>query len=90
MRLELRLPQVKPDEICPPTVCHYPNCGGEQLQLHQVVAKPVRDTVFQQVFGHRYRCLRCGRTFRVYPTGVNQAPTSLRVKGLGVLLYLWG
>lgn len=90
MRLELRLPVVKPDEISPPTVCPYPDCGGEHLQLHQVVVKPVRDTVFEQVLAHRYRCLRCGRTFRVYPTGVNHAPTSLRLKGLAVLLYLLG
>jgi hypothetical protein len=90
MRLELRLPVVKPDEIRPPTVCGYPACGGQHLQLHQVVVKPVRDTVFEQVLAHRYRCLRCGRTFRVYPTGVSQAPTTLRLKGLAVLLYLLG
>jgi hypothetical protein len=90
MRLELRLPVVKPEEIRLPTVCGYPACGGQHLQLHQVVVKPVRDTVFEQVLAHRYRCLRCGRTFRVYPTGVSQAPTSLRLKGLAVLLYLLG
>ena len=90
MRLELRLPMVKPDEINPPRVCTYTECGGQHLRLHQVVVKPVRDTVFQQVLAHRYRCLRCQRTFRVYPTGVSQAPTSQRVKGLAVMLYLLG
>ena len=32
----------------------------------------------------------CGRTSRVYPKGVTKAQMSLRVKGLGVLLYLLG
>jgi transposase-like protein len=38
----------------------------------------------------RYGCRRCGRTFRVYPLGVNQDQTSKRLKGLAVLLYLLG
>jgi transposase-like protein len=38
----------------------------------------------------RYKCLRCGRTFRVYPEGVTRAQTSKRVKGLAVMLYLLG
>ena len=52
--------------------------------------KPLRDTQHAEVVAHRYECLRCGRTFRVYPTGVSKAQVSLRVKGLGVLLYLLG
>ena len=39
---------------------------------------------------HRYQCLRCKRTFRVYPEGTNRAQTSQRVKGLAVMLYLLG
>ena len=90
MRLELRLPAVKPDEIQEPTRCPYPPCGGRHFRLHQVVGKPVRDTVYQTVTARRYQCLRCRRTFRVYPTGVKRAPTSQRVKGLAVMLYLLG
>lgn len=90
MRLELRLPPVEPDEICEPMVCPYAKCGGRHFRLHQVVAKAVRDTVYTGVIARRYACLRCQRTFRVYPTGVNHAPTSQRVKGLAVLLYLLG
>ena len=52
--------------------------------------KPLKDTVYGAVSAHRYRCLRCKRTFRVYPQGVTQAQTSQRVKGLGVMLYLLG
>ena len=90
MRLELRLPLVKPDEMSEPTLCPYAKCGGRHFRLHQVVAKAVRDTVYTGVIARRYACLRCQRTFRVYPTGVNHAPTSQRVKGLAVLLYLLG
>lgn len=90
MRLELRLPEVKPEEICAPKVCRYAKCGGRHLRLHQVVTKAVRDTVVEQVTVRRYQCLRCRRTFRVYPTGVQRAATSQRVKGLAVMLYVLG
>jgi transposase-like protein len=90
MRLELRLPTVKPDEIREPEVCPYPKCGGRHFRQHQLVAKPVRDTVYREVTARRYQCRRCRRTFRVYPTGVNHASTSTRVKGLAVMLYLLG
>jgi hypothetical protein len=38
-------------------------------------ASPLRDTVYQEVQVHRYQCLRCKRTFRVYPEGANRAQT---------------
>jgi transposase-like protein len=58
--------------------------------LRQQVAKALRDTVYQEVQVHRYQCLRCKRTFRVYPEGTTHAQTSQRVKGLAVMLYLLG
>jgi len=88
MRLHLILPRVNPTEIMPPTYCPY--CGGTYLRLHQVVSKPLRDTVYPQVQAYRYQCLRCRRTWRVYPQGVSGAQASQRVKGLAVLLYLLG
>ena len=90
MRLQLILPQVLPMEIDAPTVCPYKGCDGRHFEFHQVVEKPLRDTRYREVEAHRYACLRCGRTFRVYPQGVTRAQTSLRVKGLAVLLYLLG
>ena len=90
MRLKLILPQVVPAAIESPLHCAYEGCGGQHVQLHQVVEKPLRDTRYSGVEAHRYECLRCRRTFRVYPTGVSKAQISLRVKGLGVLLYLLG
>jgi transposase-like protein len=71
-------------------VCPYKDCGGKHLEPHQAVKKAVKDTEYEVVVAQRYRCLRCGRTFRVYPCGVTQAQTSQRVKGLAVLLYLLG
>jgi Transposase IS66 family len=90
MRLHLILPRVEPDQILPPTVCAYAGCPGQHFRLHQPVLKPVRDTVYAQVPTQRYHCLRCRRTFRVYPAGVTADHTSQRVKGLAVMLYLLG
>jgi transposase-like protein len=90
MRLHLLLSKVDPKEINEPAECVYVGCGSKRLHLHQPVKKALRDTKHQQVEAHRYRCLKCGRTFRVYPKGVSQAQTSDRVKGLAVMLYLLG
>jgi hypothetical protein len=88
MRLHLILPRVDPEMVTPPGSCRH--CGGTYLRLHQVVSKQLRDTVYPQVKAYRYQCLRCQRTWRVYPQGVSGSCTSQRVKGLAVLLYLLG
>jgi transposase-like protein len=90
MRLELILPEVKPTEFQKPLTCPYGDCEGRHFEHHQEVDKPLKDTAYGTVSAHRYRCLRCHRTFRVYPLGVTRAQTSQRVKGLGVMLYLLG
>ena len=90
MRLHLILPKVEPEEIEPPSECPYEDCDGTCLQLWQKVKKPLRDTKHAEVEVHRYQCLRCFRTFRVYPKGVSKDHISQRVKGLGVMLYLLG
>jgi len=90
MRLRIVLPKVNPEAITIPTHCAYAGCGGRKFHLRQEVAKPLRDTVYQEVQVHRYQCLRCKRTFRVYPEGTDRAQTSQRVKGLAVMLYLLG
>ena len=87
MRLRLILPVVKAGELVPPTTCPHEGCSGTYFRLYQRVEKPLKDTVHRQVTVHRHRCLACGRTFRVYPSGVTNAQTSDRVKGLAVLLY---
>jgi transposase-like protein len=90
MRLQLILPRVEPTDLNMPAVCPHEGCRGRHFRHHQQVDKAVKDTHYDSVSAERYECLRCKRTFRVYPPGVTQAQTSQRVKGLGVLLYLLG
>jgi len=90
MRLRIVLPKVNPEAITVPTRCAYAGCRGSKFYLRQEVAKPLRDTVYHKVQVHRYQCLKCRRTFRVYPEGTTHAQTSQRVKGLAVMLYLLG
>jgi transposase-like protein len=90
MRLQLILPRVEVSEMYLPSVCPYETCQGRHFRHHQEVDKPLKDTEYDAVFAHRYECLRCKRTFRLYPQGVTRAQTSQRVKGLGVMLYLLG
>jgi hypothetical protein len=86
MRLHLLFPKVNPDQIPPPTTCADPKCRGRKFRFHQPESLALRDTIYQEVQAHRYQCLKCGRTFRIYPQGVSSAQTSLRVKGLAVML----
>jgi transposase-like protein len=83
VRLQLILPRVEPATIEMPSV-------GKHFRHHQEVANPLKDTRYDSVTVHRYACLRCHRTFRLYPQGVTRAQTSQRVKGLAVMLYLLG
>lgn len=90
MRLQLVLPAVQPEVY--PAVAHCPaaGCGGQHVQHWQAVRKPLRDTMLDEVVAHRYRCVRCGRTFRVYPVGVSHDQTSARLKGIAVMFYVLG
>jgi hypothetical protein len=90
MRRKLLLPQVEPRIFQEPRHCPDAHCGGQQFYLRQAVRKPVRDTVYTEVTARRYECLRCGRTFRVYPQGINHDQTSQRLRGLAVLFYIMG
>lgn len=98
MHLSVRLPKVEPLNIEPPTRCPLPNpnnpqrkCSGTHFKEHEWnCGKPVRDTKYNQVTARRYRCLKCNRTFRVYPTGISHLQQSDALKGLSVLLYVLG
>ncbi len=72
MRLLFRLPPVKPDAFQAPGSALIQDVKGRHFQRVQEVPQPLRDTRYQEVKAQRYRCLRCGRTFRVYPTGVSR------------------
>ena len=90
MRLALILPPVQPEVYPAVTGCPYAGCGGQHLQHWQAVPKPLRDTQLHEVTAHRYRCVRCGRTFRIYPAGVSHDQTSARLKGVAVMFYVLG
>jgi transposase-like protein len=90
MRLSLILPVVEPEQFPEPERCAHPKCQGKYFRIRQEVAKNLRDTQYEQVVARRYECLRCHRTFRVYPRGVLAGQFSQRVKGMGVMLYVLG
>ena len=70
MRIQVRLPKIQPTEYQLPEQCPYEDCSGDQFKPHgrQGEAKAVRDTDHWQVISRRYRCITCGRTFRIYPS----------------------
>jgi hypothetical protein len=90
MRLALILPPVQPEHYPAVAVCPHTGCEGRHFQHWQAVPKPLRDTQLSAVVAHRYRCVRCGRTFRVYPQGVGHDQTSARLKGVAVMFYVLG
>ena len=90
MRLVFRLPMIKPETLEMPEVCPHKGCKGKRFVPFQQVVKALRDTQYREVNVRRYKCLRCGRTFRVYPSGVSREQVSQRLKGLAVMLYLLG
>jgi hypothetical protein len=77
-----RVPSTRPD--------HCPGCGHWQVHRHGVLPKPLRDQVITEVTVHRYRCVRCGQTFRHYPAGVTRADHSQRLTGLLALCWALG
>jgi transposase-like protein len=90
MRLKLILPVVEPNTYAEPVHCPKAGCPGKHFFLFQEVRKNTRDSVYEKVSARRYKCLRCGHTFRVYPLGVSKGQVSQRVKGMAVMLYLLG
>ncbi|MCL5959769.1 MAG: transposase [Chloroflexi bacterium] len=91
VRLRLRIPKVEPDVYPIPEKCPYEGCNGRRFKSHQEdVPKALRDTKHSQVKAQRARCLKCNRTFRIYPKGVSRDQQSDTLKGLSVLLYILG
>jgi transposase-like protein len=90
MRLSLILPVVEPETYLEPKQCIDPKCKGKHVRLRQTTVKPVRDAEHKEVLARRYECLRCGRTWRVYPQGVRSGQFSQRALGIGVMLYVLG
>ena len=92
MRLKVRFPKVDPTSYELPESCPY-GCGGDSFRRYgrKGERKALRDVGCDEVLSYRYRCERCGRTFRVYPQGVSKgAQQSQRLRAMTVLLYVLG
>jgi transposase-like protein len=92
MRIRVAIPQVNPNKYREAKECPY-GCGGQYFKRHGVKGEPkiVRDLRQEAVVSYRWECLKCGRTFRVYPQGVSKgAAQTDQVKGMSVLLYVLG
>lgn len=91
MRIRMCLPKVDPDAFELPEECPYDSCHGPHFKSHQSeCAKELLDPDHDQVTAKRYRCLRCKRTFRLYPRGVSRAQRSDRLRAIGVMFYILG
>ncbi len=90
MRLNLILPVVDPKRMVQPEKCPYEKCSGEHFKMRQEVKKAFLDSEYQQVRALRCECMKCRRTFRVYPQGVQAGQVSQRIKGIAVMLYVLG
>src|SRR3972149_6263969 len=86
MKVRLLVPQVKPLPEDRPQACRW--CGSPLLQRHQTVLKALIDTHIRETQAVRYRCTRCGHTFRHYAEGASRYRQSQRVMGLAVLRWL--
>jgi len=84
----LQLPDVKRKTEARPGKCRY--CLGETFQRWGKVHKPVRDNAYRSVQAYRYRCCHCGRTFRHYPQGVDQADQTQRMRKLAAVFWVLG
>lgn len=84
----LKLPAVKQRTEARPSQCPY--CGGEIFQRWGGVNKPVKDVRVRNVQVYRYRCCRCKRTFRHYPTGNTRADQTERLRLFAILLWTLG
>jgi transposase-like protein len=90
MRLNLLLPDVKPNTFQTPKQCKRQGCKGQRFYPRQEVEKKIVDGKYSSVKAWRYECASCGCTFRVYPQGVGHQQISHRVNGLAVMLYVLG
>jgi transposase-like protein len=84
----LHLPEVKASETSRPQRC--PVCGGETFQRWGGAIRKVRDTRIREAMVYRYRCCRCGHTFRHYPEGISQAQQTDRMQVLAAIMWIFG
>ena len=85
MKISLLIPPVNHSPTHRPRACRY--CGESILHRHGTLKKPIDDHRLTEVRVQRYKCLRCGRTFRHYPAGVTPKDQSQRTVVLAALMY---
>ena len=88
MKIRLLVPGVNAFPTDRPRNCRY--CKGMILHRHGTVKKPIKDHRATEVTAHRYKCLSCAKTFRHYPSGVNEKDQSRRTVVLAALMYALG
>ena len=84
----LQLTKVERNKRERPKGCPY--CGGEILQRWGQSKREIKDTKIRTVKVHRYKCTKCGRTFRHYPDGISHTQQSERMKQLAVICWSFG
>jgi transposase-like protein len=84
----LQLPDVKSETEGRPSRC--PSCTAETFQRWGGSMRCIRDPHVREVLVYRYRCCRCGHTFRHYPAGITQAQQSQRLCKLAALMWVLG
>jgi hypothetical protein len=88
MKIRLVVPDVNAFPTDRPRSCRY--CRRTILHRHATVKKSIKDHRATEVMAHRYKCLSCAKTFRHYPSGVNEKDQSLRTVVLAALMYALG
>lgn len=88
MKICLVVPNVNSLPADRPRSCRY--CREPILHHHGTVSKPIKDHRATRVEAHRYKCVRCERTFRHYPQGVTAKDQSQRTVVLASLMYALG
>lgn len=85
--------------VPPPYACPHTGCDGRRFRRLQAVAKPVRDarapaacggSTVGGVIAMRYACRACGRSFRVYPRGVDRGNVAVGIKRFAAALRFLG
>jgi DNA-directed RNA polymerase subunit RPC12/RpoP len=69
---------------------HCPYCGGQVLQRWGKGVKIIQDIHQEVGHFHRYACQTCGRTFRIYPAGIDRSRLTRRVRKVSGIAWALG
>lgn len=86
--LRLEIPDIGKGKPRLPENC--PFCGNVTWRSHGWVNKSVRDPRVGAIRVQRVRCTRCGKTLRLYPSGLGRGTQSHQLRLFSVLLWSLG